>query len=930
MPVDLIQYAFVSGEVSPTLLGRTDFEKYDLGAELVWNWIVDYRGGLTTRPGFEFCDYVWSGGQPVKQFPFQFAPDEANNYVVIMGHNYARFVQDGAYVLEDGKAGTIASDGVLLFDIPGHGYASGDWIKVDGVGIHSNRTLVVDQVSGPLVTVYDPIFIDPIFAPVTTGQPITAYRIYTVNTGIPGPLIPYIGVSQIRDSLRITHTSFAPKSLIRRDHTDWVMETVPIGVPQSRPTNLSGTGKRSGTIRYLFGVTGVTSDGQEGPPQFKVTSGFNSDDEEHVSDYTLTYTWNGQSDFISYRLYRSNILRDVMPTGGESVGFVSEIVGTRLTETNAVPNFTRTPPTFRNPFAQGTIENVKVIDGGSGYTTDSTITIGGGTGFVGQPVVVDGEITGVRIISRGRGYTESSPVTVSDGTGAQFELTVTPLSGTFPAISARFQQRQIYAASLANPMTVWGSRPRYPNNFDETDAQPDNDPFEFELDSEVVAPIKHMVSSRSGLLLMSQAGVWQLSGGSSDAAVTPRNALATPHLYTGVSDLQPIRIDTDILFAEPKAGSVRMLTYVEYTRTYQTEDVSLLSNHFFTADNPVVRWTYAESPFKAVWAPRQDGSMLAFTTLKEQKVYAWTQLHTQGYFRDVVSVQDAERDNIYVLTERIVEGRPIMLLERQVERNPTTVEDAWAVDAGLRYVPNVMEVELLPFEKEGQAVPFFAPNGTFTEDHVGWVIRGVKGGKAVITTFVDSDEVLADILQPFTKEIPEDPHATLAVLNPGEWTLDEPFDSVAGLWHLEGKTVSILADGSVMAPRRVENGMIELDAPVTRLVVGLGYKCIAKMLPPTVSDAVIEARRKATYTTHVRLHESRGLKAGNTMDKLYDIQRRTTELYGEPIQLQSGIRFVSVEPQWDYDSSVYYVQEEPLPATLLWAVKSLEVGDDPN
>ena len=51
---NLIQYAYVSGEISPTLYSRSDLEKYDLGLALARDYFVDYRGGISTRPGSEF------------------------------------------------------------------------------------------------------------------------------------------------------------------------------------------------------------------------------------------------------------------------------------------------------------------------------------------------------------------------------------------------------------------------------------------------------------------------------------------------------------------------------------------------------------------------------------------------------------------------------------------------------------------------------------------------------------------------------------------------------------------------------------------------------------------------------------------------------------------------------------------------------------
>lgn len=50
----VIKQSFVKGELSPTLYSRTDLAAYQQGTALARNFYVDYRGGLSTRPGTMF------------------------------------------------------------------------------------------------------------------------------------------------------------------------------------------------------------------------------------------------------------------------------------------------------------------------------------------------------------------------------------------------------------------------------------------------------------------------------------------------------------------------------------------------------------------------------------------------------------------------------------------------------------------------------------------------------------------------------------------------------------------------------------------------------------------------------------------------------------------------------------------------------------
>jgi hypothetical protein len=100
MSTDIVKYAFIAGEIAPTLHGRTDLTKYDLAVAEGLNFFVDYRGGLSSRPGTKYVDTAHLGNLATRMFTFAFAPDVANNYVVFFGDNYIRFYQDGGLVLD--------------------------------------------------------------------------------------------------------------------------------------------------------------------------------------------------------------------------------------------------------------------------------------------------------------------------------------------------------------------------------------------------------------------------------------------------------------------------------------------------------------------------------------------------------------------------------------------------------------------------------------------------------------------------------------------------------------------------------------------------------------------------------------------------------------------------------------------------------------
>jgi hypothetical protein len=78
----------------------------------------------------------------------------------------------------------------------------------------------------------------------------------------------------------------------------------------------------------------------------------------------------------------------------------------------------------------GTIENIKVTAGGSGYTSAPTVSItGDGTGATATASVSGGAVDGITITNEGSGYTQVEITIIGDGTGATAKAIISPEGG---------------------------------------------------------------------------------------------------------------------------------------------------------------------------------------------------------------------------------------------------------------------------------------------------------------------------------------------------------------------------------------------------------------------------------------------------------------------------------------------------------------------
>lgn len=924
-----IQYAFTAGEFSPTLYGRTDLQKYDLGVSRAYNMFVDYRGGLSTRAGLEYGVELVNPDDTTRIYSFDFGVDIANTYILVFGDQYVRFIQDGGYLVESSTAITAATQadpGVITSTA--HGLTTGDLVFIDsvaGMTELNGRLFLVTVLTVNTFSLQEPYSsttdVDTTgYTAYTSGG--TVARIYTVTTPYAESDLDRLVAEQRRDTVTLTHPDYPINTLVRNDATDWTISEVSFSSSISAPTNLAGTASGAGSASVGYIVTAVRDSEESLPTRMLVLSS--------IVNFTSTsgqvnLTWDAVSDVDFYRIYRTTIAPNSTGTvAAELAGYLGTSYSPAFTDTNIIPDFTDTPPEFFDPFADGAVEHINITAGGSGYsqaTATVGVTGGSGTGFSGYPVVnSSGAIIGVYILNSGKNYT-TPVVSFTGGTGAAATATLTTTGGNAPRASKIFQQRQIYGGTDNAPLGVWGSKPGYFTNFDTATIITDGDSYQFDLDAERVNPIRYFIALRRGLIAFTGSGVWNLTGGD-NISITPLNVDADAQTYIGSDDVKPVAIDNDILYVQKENGVVRALSYDRVNDVYTGIDRSLLANHLIGVGKNITRWAWAQAPFYLIWSVREDGRFLTMTYIRNQDIYAWTQHETLGQMKDVASVEEAGVNVAYFIVERTINGVVRKFVERIRNRAGANAEDYVCVDSAVSTGPTPQSGTIRVSAATGSVTVTVTGATPFVVGDVGSDIR-VNNGRIEITGFTSSTQVTGTVRVPLTDLLPDGVPLPTPI-----WYLDAPFTTVSGLWHLEGESVAIQANGTPQARQTVSSGTVTVPTGTTLAHVGLPYTCQLQTLPAISRSRLIEGKTRSPVSVDLRVNLARGLYIGTEEDNLYFIVERSTEPYDTATALQSGIKSVPVNATYDRDAFVIVEIRDPLPATILGYTLYLDVGDD--
>jgi hypothetical protein len=151
--------------------------------------------------------------------------------------------------------------------------------------------------------------------------------------------------------------------------------------------------------------------------------------------------------------------------------------------------------------------------------------------------------------------------------------------------------------------------------------------------------------------------------------------------------------------------------------------------------------------------------------------------------------------------------------------------------------------------------------------------------------------------------------------------------TISGLAHLEGKTVSILSDGSVHPQRVVSGGSVVLQEAAGVAHIGLPYKSDMETLDLELkngNETVLDKKIAVTSLTII-VEESRGIFAGKDKNSLYEAKTER-DTYEQALDSITGQVEINVSNDWQGKGRVFIRQSDPLPLSVLAVIPEVTIG----
>ncbi|MCK5017541.1 MAG: hypothetical protein KAS32_10780 [Candidatus Peribacteraceae bacterium] len=290
------------------------------------------------------------------------------------------------------------------------------------------------------------------------------------------------------------------------------------------------------------------------------------------------------------------------------------------------------------------------------------------------------EITAVASSTSATGIVLST-LASTDKTHRYAEGAWNDLRGWPKTVSISPEDRIVFAGSVAEPLSVWGSAIGDFTNM--TIGSLDTDAYAFTLvGSGQQNEIQWSVPKRA--LVFGTVGGEHIFGASSvEEAVTPTNVQAKLQTTYGSENIRAEIVNQAILFVQRGGKKIREFLYSFDQDAHKADDLTVFSEHI--TGTGITSIAFQRTPIPMLWCIRADGQMAVMTYERDQNIFSWYRIVSDGSFESVAVVYGGERaeDEVWVTVKRNIEGTDTRYIERFKNQNWEQLDEAMMLDSAI-------------------------------------------------------------------------------------------------------------------------------------------------------------------------------------------------------------------------------------------------------
>lgn len=869
----VIQRSFASGEIAPALYSRCDQVRYQTGCRQLRNMFVMRHGGATSRPGTEFvCETLsrLSAGNPLPMRLFPFVFNDSQTYVLEVGTTQ-KIASNTKYIRVHKNGGSVLNS---VLTITGITQANPGVVTSAAHGLANGDEVYITAVVGMTQVNTKRYLVNNVSANTFELWNYDGNKVDTTG---------YTAYSSGGSAQKVVKIAGLWSSTVSMPYmqTDQAADILTVVSSSAAITEIS----RSSDTAWSTATFTAFTPSQAAPTALTGSTGYVGTGTRWFWGVTAVSALTGEESILSAFLSSSTA-----PSTG-------------------------TPITFTWTAPAGTIAfyNVYVFNGAWGFygTVQSASFTDYGVGSI--------DFT-------------NPPPTIND-----YATPKASTGGVYPGVVGSAQQRKIYSGITDYPGKIWGSRSGLRGNFAQKSASFADDPIAFTLVGRHVNEVRHILDIGRPIVFTS-GGVFSLEGNGSGTLIPTEPNPKQQSNHGAAAYPQPLIIDGSAVYVQARGGTVLDLMFDFTSDSYKGNELSIFSSHLLEG-HTIFDWAYQEIPHRVLWMVRDDGVLLSMTYVKEQQIVGWARHDTDGKYINVCVVPESNEDRPYFIVERTIGGIKKQYIERMASRYVTDdllpgyigADCAKTYDgrANSLFISGTIGTHWTMTLSGGtlwdnsETLTLTASGSYFVSGDVGSDIQLTAADGSIVRFTIGTYSSGTVVTGTVDILVPADLRAAATT----NWA--KAVKTFSGLDHLEGKSVSILGDGNVVANPNdssltavtVSSGSITLTQAYAQVTVGLPYICDLETLDiDSAQGETLADKAKLISRVSIHMEKTRGVYVGPqppTSDTTNPKENLSLMRHLTPDTLQTGVKDINIPPRWNMNGRVFIRQLDPLPITIL-------------
>jgi hypothetical protein len=864
--------SFAGGEITPELFSRLDLDKFQTGLALCQNCETLPQGPVQNRAGYSYVLAAKYWDRAARLIPFSYSTEQT--FAIEFGDQYVRFHTQGATLLETPLpiAGiTLAGAGV--FNVAGHGLAAGQTVVIADLPAMpevNGRWFIVNTVPDA-----DHFTLKDLWGTVLSTAGMPAYggsdakvaRVYELATPYTSAALDSLNYVQSADVLTLVSPYFEPRELRRLSATSWELRTIQFAPVLAPP---QGTTIPPTAITHEYAVSAVLSN-------FQITSlsaPATCSNDLTLPGYFNTLAWASVPGGVLYHVYKR-------------IGGQWQWIGVAPSGSTVIDDGSYVP----DPTAQ-----VYQGPGGPGPVVSATAQAPVGTGVAVMPTGAGAIPYEYVVTSRDELEVEESIASTAAAGFNDLAITGNFNTVTWPAVpgvrnyGVYRKQNGLYAfVGRGGPDCVFVDR----NVLPDSSITPPLQTNPFQGDGNYPRAVSYFEQRRMfGGTINQPQTVW------GTRSATERNmGYSFPSRSDDALSARVVAREAQTIRHLVPMNDLMLLTSGGEWKMGATDSSALAPRNI-----SIKPQGYAGS--SSVPPVVTDRSILFAQdrggTIRELQ-FSWQQ---QGY----------QTTNVSVLAPHLFDGFSV----RQLAYTRSPLQALWTVRSdgallGMTYVPE-HEVRAWHQHQTAGAFESVCSVAEGDEDALYAVVRRTINGTTVRYIERRHNRRFAAAADQF-------------FVDSGISYSGAPAQTFSGLHHLEGETVAILADAGVSPPQVVTGGKVTIDAPASKVHIGLPYRSRGQTLPMSMEvQALGQGMAKNINAAYLRVRHSNGFSTGPTFDSLVPMLTRGYEPYGSAPDLVTDEVSIVLPPLWQQGGQFCFQQEDPIAMTVLGITFDVATG----